>query len=287
MAFNNETCPTMKLFPSLTLVSLCAAFAGCTATTQTISFLPNGAVDGVTVVIDDNEIGTVNSEPLNFTVQRPTTGVVYHVVYKKDGYISDDQVLEAYPDSDGLYSFLPDYPVPELVVAENVPAEAAPVAQPVNETPTVVAVVEEPAPEPVEDTAVVAAPEPVQDAPVVSEPEPATVAAAPAPAQNPAPEATPAVAPAEPVAVVPAAAVAVADDEPAPAPAVAEPASAPEAVAAKDDVPVLDPTRTCKDIETELKLLSEQRQSGQLSEKEFQSACAEIEREVRARYGSK
>ncbi len=221
----------MKLFPSLTLVSLCAAFAGCTATTQTISFLPNGAVDGITVVINDNEIGTVNSEPLNITVRRPRTAAVYNVVYKKDGYISDEQVLEAYPDSDGLYSLLPDYPVPELVAVGSVPAEA-----------TVVAGVEEPAPEPVEDTAIAAtddvpAPEPVEDTAVAA--------------------------------------------------AVAEPAPAPEAVATKDDVPALDPARTCKDIETELKLLSAQRQSGQLSEKEFQSVCAEIEREVRARYGSK
>ena len=66
-----------------------------------------------------------------------------------------------------------------------------------------------------------------------------------------------------------------------PEPAAEEPA----APATEPEKPALDPTRTLKDIENELKNLSRQRKNGEISEKEFQKACADLEAEVRARYG--
>ena len=60
-----------------------------------------------------------------------------------------------------------------------------------------------------------------------------------------------------------------------------EPAPAP----AESAEPVLDPTRTLKDIQNDIKNLMSQRQNGQLSEKAFQNACSELEREARAGHG--
>ena len=78
----------MKLFPSLTLALLCAAFAGCTATTQTISFVPGSAEqEGVSVSIDGKDLGVA---PVSYTVRRTTTPRVHAVVFSKDGYQSED-----------------------------------------------------------------------------------------------------------------------------------------------------------------------------------------------------
>lgn len=283
----------MKLFPCLTIASLCAAFVGC-STTQTVSFEPeNTAQDGVTVSIDGKTLGVV---PVEFETMRTETAKAHQVVFSKPGYRSEVAVIESYEDTDGLQSFMDSYPIPELL-----PVPAAPAAEPAPK-PAV-----EPAPEPAVEPAPVPAPAPeeepeVEDVEDVEDEEPIfeeevedeedVEEPAPEPADEPAPE--PAEEPdAEEVDEVedveevdePA-------DEPAPEPAdedveepseepAAEPADAEDAPAASD----LDPTRTLKDIEADLKSLVAQRQNGQLSEAEFQKACAELEKEVRTRYG--
>ena len=113
----------MKLFPSLTLVTLCAAFAGCTATTQTINFADQ---DGVTVTVDGTEIGVT---PLTFEVDRTATPTAHTVVFSKDGYKSEEMLMESWEDADGLCSFLEDYPVPELLPVEEPVVEVAEVTE--------------------------------------------------------------------------------------------------------------------------------------------------------------
>lgn len=208
----------MKLFPSLTLALLCAAFAGCTATTQTISFVPDSAdQEGVSVSVDGKELGVV---PVRYTVRRTTTPRIHAVVFSKDGYQSEEMRIESWVDRDGLCSFANGYSVPNLIPAAESAAPAA---------------------------VVVAAEEVVP-------------AFEPAPAPEPAPASAP---------------------EPAPEPAAAPVPETPAEPAA----PALDPTRTLKDIERDIASLSQQRQNGSLSERDFQKACAELEREIRERYG--
>lgn len=235
----------MKLFPCLTIATLCAAFAGCTATTQTISFVPETpAQDGISVSIDGAPIGVV---PVAYEAPRTKEPASYTVVFSKDGYVSEEMTLESYPDVDGRCSFLDSFPIPELVPA---PVADEPVAEVADEP----VVVEEPAPEPVAD-------EFVADEPVVAVPEeePEVVEEpAPDPADEPAVEETPE----EPVTETP------------------EVTPAEEA----EETPALEPSRTLKDIEAELKTLSEQRKNGSLSEADFQKKIAELEKEVQTRY---
>ena len=222
----------MKSFPTFTLAALCAAaFAGCTATTQTISFNPTEAEQsGVTVSIDGTKIGET---PVNYEVVRTSDPTSHKVLFSKDGYISEEMVIESWVDEDGLCSFLDDYPVPSLIFAAA--DHTTDVEEPVAEEPAPAA--EEPAPAP------------------AAEEEPAPAAEEPAPA------------PAE---------------EPAPAPAAEAPAPAEAAAPA----PAPDPNRlrTFKDFKGDIDTLCEQRETGQISEKQFQKACGELEAEVRARY---
>lgn len=263
----------MKSLPIFTLAALCAAaFAGCTATTQTISFNPTEAEQsGVTVSIDGAKIGET---PVNYEVVRTSEPTSHKVVFSKDGYVSEEMLIESWVDEDGLCSFLDDYPVPTLLDAAadhttdaEEPAPAAEEPAPVAEEP---AAEEEPAP----------AEEPAAEEPEEEAEEPAPVAEEPAPeAEEPAPAA-------EEPAPAPAA------EEPAPAPAAEEPAPAPEAVeppppAPEEPAPApADPNRlrTLKDVQGDINTLCEQRQTGQISEKQFQKSCSDIETEVRARY---
>lgn len=284
----------MKLFPCLTLAALCAAFAGCTPTKQTVSFRSYSGQTGVTVFVDGKEIGTTGSGPLSVEFQRPAGLVVYDVVCKKDGFVSDSFVMESAVDSDGLYSFFDDYPIPELMASDEPPAP--PVGEPaddaaVAETPapqsqeTVAAVEEEPAPQPREDEEIAAtagAPAGEQGA-VAAAGTAETVAVVDAPIKETPPKPVPAGTPGETAVAVaePPQTPAVVTTAPEPQPPVSEPQPAPEA---KKAALPLDPSRTLKDIENEINLLSQQRQNGQLSEKEFQKACEALEKEVRARY---
>ena len=226
----------MKLFPSLTLAALCAALAGCAATTQTISFNPaEDEQSGVTVTIDGTVIGQT---PVTYEVVRTTDPTSHTVLFSKDGYISEEIVIESWLEDDGLCSFLDDYPVPSLLFADS-----AGVLEP---EPDADAEDEEPAPVPAEEEA--------------EEEDGAEPAVAPEPAAGePAPE--------------PAA------EEPAPEPATETPA------APRAPVQPTSNLRTLKDIQGDLATLCEQRETGQISESEFNAACAKLEAEVRARYG--
>lgn len=226
----------MKLFPCLTIASLCAAFVGC-STTQTVSFEPeNTAQDGITVSIDGKTLGVA---PVEFETLRTDTAKSHQVIFSKPGYRSEVAIIESYEDEDGLHSFMDSYPIPELLPAP---------ASPVSELP--------PAPEP--------APEEVSEIEIVEEPAPE-----PAVVEEPAPE------PAEEPVV----------DKNEPTEDVDTPVVPPTKADAEQATSTLDPNRTLKDIEADLKSLVAQRQNGQLSEAEFQKACAELEKEVRTRYG--
>ena len=234
----------MKLFPSLTLAALCAALAGCAATTQTISFNPTeDEQSGVTVTIDGTVIGQT---PVTYEVVRTTDPTSHTVLFSKDGYISEQIVIESWLEDDGLCSFLDDYPVPSLLFADS-----AGVLEP---EPDADDGDEEPAPVPAEEEA------------DEEEEDGAEPVVAPVPAEG--------------------------EEEPAPEPAAEEPAPEPAAEPAAETpaaprVPV-QPTsnlRTLKDIQGDLATLCEQRETGQISESEFNAACAKLEAEVRARYG--
>lgn len=240
----------MKLFPSLTLAALCAAFAGCAATTQTINFNPaEDEQSGVTVTIDGTVIGQT---PVTYEVVRTTDPTSHTVLFSKDGYISEQIVIESWLEDDGLCSFLDDYPVPTLLFADS-----AGVLEP---DPNADAEDEEPAPAPAEEAEEEDGAEPaVAPVPAEGEEEPAPAAAAEEPAPEPAAE------------------------EPAPEPAAEPAAETPAAPRA-----LVQPTsnlRTLKDIQSDLATLCEQRETGQISESEFNAACAKLEAEVRARYG--
>lgn len=241
----------MKLFPSLTLAALCAALAGCAATTQTISFNPTeGEQSGVTVTIDGTVIGQT---PVTYEVVRTTDPTSHTVLFSKDGYISEQIVIESWLEDDGLCSFLDDYPVPNLLFADS-----AGVLEP---EPDADAEDEEPAPVPAEEEA------------EEEEEDGAEPAVAPVPAEG---EEEPAPA-AEAEEPAPAA------EEPAPEPAAESATETPAAPRAP-----VQPTsnlRTLKDIQGDLATLCEQRETGQISESEFNAACAKLEAEVRARYG--
>ncbi len=320
----------MKSFPSLTLAALCAALVGCTASTQTISFVPDdGELSEVLVSFDGQDLGTV---PISIEVPRTSEPAVHTVVYSRPGYISEESMIESWEDADGLCTYLSEYPVPSLLPAPAGEPKAAPAPEP---APVVVAA-PEPAPEPAATVAAAeepavgstsAAPAEVAPATSVADPVPVPVPVvvagaelppedvnglfkedeedleplepAPEPAPAPAPEPVPEPAPAPAPTPEPAPAPVPADEqreEPAPEPApepspepAEEPAVVPEPAPApapeKPAAPALDPTRTLKSIQNDIRELMSQRQNGQISEKEFQEACRELEREVRARYG--
>jgi len=238
----------MKLFPSLSVAALCAAaFAGCTSTTQKISFVPadEGQSD-VVVSVDGNVIGKT---PVSIVVKRPKVQTSNTVVFSKPGFKSETMTIDSWEDKDGLCSYFEEYYVPELL----------PSNEPVAEEPAT----DETAPEPVADEAVVAeepapAPEPAPEPAEAGEEIP--VAPTPAPtAEEPAPE---------PVA-----------DEPAPEPVADEP------VAKEPAQSALSPTRTLKDIQSEIDELGKQRQNGSISEADFQKACEDLRKEILQRYG--
>jgi len=176
----------MKLFPSLSVAALCAAaFAGCTSTTQKISFVPadEGQSD-VVVSVDGNVIGKT---PVSIVVKRPKVQTSNTVVFSKPGFKSETMTIDSWEDKDGLCSYFEEYYVPELLPSDE-PATEEPVA-------------DETAPEPVADETVAAgepapAPEPAEtgeEIPVAPTPVPTAEEPAPDPvADEPAPEPEPA-----------------------------------------------------------------------------------------------
>ncbi len=276
--------PTMKILPSLGLITLCAAFAGCAATTQDINFVSSSpAQDGITVVCDGKEIGTT---PFVYEIERSQQPVVLKLEFKKSGYRTEESILESMEDVDGLCSFIDEVPVPELLAEESSATEEPAVAEepapePVSAVAEEPATAEEPAPEPAAEEPVPAEEEPVATEEPVPAEEPADVAVPEEPAHEP----DPAPEPEEPATEDPSAE----EPEPAPEPAAEEPAPEPvaEPEATTSSEGGLDRNRTLVDIQNDLKSYTEQRQSGQISEKEFKERCAALEKEVRLRYGSK
>lgn len=237
----------MKLFPSLSIAALCAvAFAGCTSTTQKISFVPeeNATQSDVTVSVDGKVIGQA---PVSVVINRPASQTSNVVVFSKPGFKSETMTIDSWEDSDGLCSYFEEYYVPALLPEEKPAAKAEPAA-------------DESAPEP--------APEPAE------EPAPAPVAE-PA-AEEPAPEPAEDVGEEAPIAPTPVPTA----EEPAPEPAADEPAPEPAA-----DEPELSPTRTLKDIQDEIDALGKQRQNGSISEAEFKKSCEALRQEIIQRYG--